>query len=317
MAEARLTVSVPKLCIGAAPLGSAPGVYGYGVDAQQAMDTVRAVLQGPIPFLDTSRNYGLGRSEQRIGRVIRELGGLPPGFIMATKLDRDMETGRFDAVRARRSLDESLAALGLDRVQILHLHDPEYAGDLTEITRSGGAMDELFRIKEEGLVDAVGLAMGKLDLMADLLFDWPFDALITHNRFTLVNRSAEPLITQAHEKGIAVFNAAPYAGGVFAKGTAALRRYVYQEASEADLEPVRAVERICEEHDVPPGAVALQFSTRDPRVTSTICGVSRPERIAQTVEWADWRIPDEAWEEIMALPFSDRDPEATRVVTPD
>lgn len=317
MTGSRLTTSVPKLCVGAAPLGSAPGVYGYEVDRERALETLRATFRGGIPFLDTSRNYGLGRSEERIGTVIREIGGLPSGFILSTKLDRNMETGRFDADQARRSFEQSLSALGLDRVSILHLHDPEYAADLTEITRPGGAMDALFRIKEEGLVDAVGLAMGKLDLMAALLFDWPFDTLITHNRFTLVNRSAEPLIDEAHRRGIAVFNAAPYAGGVFAKGADATRRYVYQEASDAQLEPVRAVERICSQYGVPPAAAALQFSTRDPRVTSTICGMSRPDRIQQTLEWASWDIPDAAWEAILALPHTDVDPEADRVVTPD
>lgn len=315
--EGRLGFDVPKLCFGAAPLGGAPATYGYGVDEDQAMETVRAIFDGPVPFLDVSRNYGLGRSEQRIGKVIREHGGLPDGFVVSTKLDRDMETGRFDADRARRSLEESLDALGLDRVHILHLHDPEYAADLSEVIRSGGAIDELFRIKEEGLADAVGLAMGKIDLMNDLLFDWPFDALITHNRFTLVNRQAEAVIDRAHELGIAVLNAAPYAGGVFAKGTQASRRYVYQEVSDAALEPVRAVERICARHEVPTGAAALQFSTRDPRVTSTICGVSRPERVAQTAEWANWPIPDAAWDELLALPFSSGDPEEDRVFSPE
>jgi D-threo-aldose 1-dehydrogenase len=63
---------------------------------------VRAVFDGPVNFLDTSRNYGFGRSEERIGEVIRERGGLPPGFVISTKLDRDMETSRFDGARARR-----------------------------------------------------------------------------------------------------------------------------------------------------------------------------------------------------------------------
>lgn len=83
--------------------------------------------------LDTANSYGLGRSEERIGAVIRERGGLPNGFVLSTKLDRDAESGRFDGARARRSLKESLERLGLDRVQILHLHNPEHARNLGEI----------------------------------------------------------------------------------------------------------------------------------------------------------------------------------------
>ena len=148
-----------------------------------------------------------------------------------------------------------------------------------------------------------------------ILRDWDFDALITHNRFTLVNRNAEPMIAYAHSKGIAVLNAAPYASGVLAKGSSSYPRYVYQMASDEMLAPIRKVEAICVKHKIPPGAAALQFSMRDARITSTICGISKPERVAQTMEWATWPIPIEAWEELMSLPFSVADPEASRQYT--
>ena len=84
----------------------------------------------------------------------------------------------------------------------------------------------------------------------------------------------------------------------------------------AVLEPVRRVEAVCARHGIPPGAAALQFSLRDPRIASTICGVSKPERLAETRAWADWPISAEAWDELLALPFSSDDPETTRVYTP-
>ena len=211
--------------------------------------------------------------------------------MLATKLDRNPDTNRFDAASMRRSLETSLAALGVDRVGLLHLHDPEYAADLDEVTKPGGGIAELYKMKEEGLCDAVGLAAGRVDVMMPILERFDFDAMITHNRFTLVNRNAEAMIDYAAGKGIAVINAAPFAGGVFAKGSAASPRYVYQEANEAMLQPVRAVEAICARHGVPPGAVALQFSMRDPRITSTICGVGRPEEVTGVAEWANWPIP--------------------------
>ena len=77
---------VPNLCFGASSLGDMPDTYGYGVSEAQAYDTVRAIFDGPVNFLDTSNNYGFGRSETRIGHVIRERGGLPDGFVLATKL---------------------------------------------------------------------------------------------------------------------------------------------------------------------------------------------------------------------------------------
>ena len=207
-------VSIPPISFGTSALGDMPNTYGYGVDAERAHATIRRVLEGPLPFLDTSRNYGSGRSEARIGEVLRELGGLPDGAVLSTKLDRDPDTGRFDAGVARRSLEASLAALGLERVQILHLHDPEHAADLDEVTRPGGALDELRKIRDEGLCDAIGLAAGDVEVMRPILADDAFDVLITHNRFTLVNRNAEGLMDLARERGVAVMNAAPWAGGV-------------------------------------------------------------------------------------------------------
>jgi len=194
----------------------------------------------------------------------------------------------------------------------LHLHDPEHSRSLEEATARDGALGELFRMKEEGLVKAVGLAAGPVNMMTPLLRAWDFDALITHNRFTLANRNAEAMLDLAQSRGIAVLNAAPYAGGVLAKGSTEYPRYVYQEASAATLDPIRRIEAICARHGVPPGAAALQFSMRDPRVAATICGVSKPERVKQTIEWARFPIPDAVWEELKAAPFSRDDPEATR-----
>lgn len=303
---------VSKIGFGTSALGDMPETYGYGVSEDRAKQAIHAIFDSPVNLIDTSRNYGLGRSEERIGAVIRERGGLPPGFLISTKLDRNSETNRFDAAQARRSLEASLTALGLDRIDILHLHDPEYAASLDQVTGRGGALSELFKMKEEGLVRAVGLAAGRVDVMMPILRDWEFDVLITHNRFTLANRNAQAMIDFATARNIAVFNAAPYASGILAKGPNEYPRYAYQEASSEVLNPIRRIEAICERHRIPLGAAALQFSLRDARITSTICGVSRPERIGQTVEWANWDIPDAVWEELLALPFATDDPEATR-----
>ena len=316
IALGRTGLQVSRLCFGLAPIGDMPDTYGHSVGLERAHATVRAVFDSPFNFLDTSRNYGMGRSEERIGDVIRERGGIPDGFVISTKLDRDMDTLRFDGARARQSLEQSLKTLGVDKVQLLHLHDPEYASPLTDVTAPDGALATLFRMKEEGLADAVGLAAGRVDIMMPMLRDWDFDALITHNRFTLVNRNAQEMMDLAMERGIAVLNAAPYCGGVLAKGSATLKRYVYQDASPEALAPVARIEEICARHNIPPGAAALQFSMRDPRVVSTIIGISKPERIQESAEWARYPIPQTAWDDLMALPFDSGDPEATRVYSP-
>ncbi|MEM9222691.1 MAG: aldo/keto reductase [Pseudomonadota bacterium] len=309
-------IAVTPLCFGTSGLGSMPDTYGYAVDDERAHATINAIFDGPVNFLDTSRNYGFGRSEERVGDVIRARGGIPEGFVLCTKVDRNMETRRLDAGRTRESFEESLKALSVERVQILHLHDPEHCANLDDITRPGGALDELFKIKEEGLADAVGLAMGKIEIMFPMVRDRPFDCIINHNRFTLLNREADELFSHCAANNIAVFNAAPFAGGVLAKGSDQMKRVTYMEADDDALAPVRAVERVCAEHDIAPGAAALQFSLRDPRVASTIVGVSKPERVHETLAWAEATISDDAWDALGKLPYSSTDPEANRVYRP-
>ena len=309
-------LAVTSIGFGSSGLGNMPDTYGYEVSAAQARATVEAIFDGPANLLDTSNNYGFGRSEARIGDVIRERGGLPEGFVLSSKLDRDMETGRFDADRARASLEESLDRLALDRIPLLHLHDPEHARDLAEITGAGGALDTLFRMKEQGLAQAVGLAMGNLDIMRPILRDYPFDALISHNRWTVVNQSAGRMFEEAAARGIAILNAAPYAGGVLAKGSETMPRVTYQPATAETLAPIQEIEALCARHGASPGAFALQFSMRSRHVTSTVAGVSKPERVAQTLAWASEKLPDAIWTEFAEFSPSMDDPEANRDYRP-
>ena len=130
------------------------------------------------------------------------------------------------------------------------------------------------------------------------------------------NRSASEVFDFAHSQGIAVLNAAPYASGVLAKGSAKMPLITYQLADDDALKPVRAIEAICARYDVAPGAVALQLSMNDKRITSAIVGVSKPERINETLEWASADIPQAMWDEINELAYSTDDPEANREYKP-
>jgi D-threo-aldose 1-dehydrogenase len=117
-------------------------------------------------------------------------------------------------------------------------------------------------------------------------------------------------------RGIAVLNAAPFAGGILAKGSGSLRRITYQEADDAALSRVQDIEQICASHDVATGAAALQFSLRDVRIASTVVGVSNPERVKQALDWAAEGIADRVFEELSMVEFSTLDPEADRQYSP-
>ena len=118
---------VGAICVGCAPLGDMPEAFTYSVGEERACETVRAILDSPITFLDTAASYGNGESERRIGLVLRERGGLPDGVVLATKADRDLQTGDFSGDQIRRSVERSLRLLGVDRLQLVYLHDPEFS----------------------------------------------------------------------------------------------------------------------------------------------------------------------------------------------
>ncbi|MBA2618422.1 MAG: aldo/keto reductase [Rubrobacter sp.] len=293
-------LSVSPLCIGCAPLGDMPETFEYGVDEERALRTLEAVFESPVNFLDTAASYGDGESERRIGEVLKRRGGLPEGVVLATKADRDLQTGEFSGDQMRRSVERSLKLLGLDRLQIVYLHDPEHES-FEHIMAPGGPVEVLFELRDEGIVKHLGVAGGPIELMIRYVETSLFEAAITHNRYTLLDRSAEPLLDVAAERGVALSNAAPYGSGILAKGPDIYARYEYQEAPEEMIEKVRRMQEACRELGVPLAAAALQFSMRDPRIVSTVVGMSRPERVGQTLELAAQPIPDELWERLDRL----------------
>jgi D-threo-aldose 1-dehydrogenase len=299
-------LSVTPLCIGTSPLGSFPAQYGYEVGADQAVATITRVLQGPINFIDTSNNYGDGESERRIGKAIAAAGGLPEEFVLATKVDPLPGSDDFSGARVRASVSESLQRLGLDRLQLVYLHDPERI-TFEEATAPDGPVAALVQLREEGVIQHLGVAGGPIDLERKYVGLGVFDAVISHNRYTLVDQSATPLIEDAASSGVAFVNAAPYGGGMLVRGPDKVPTYCYQPASETTLKRVGEMQRVCEERQVPLAAAALQFSMRDPRVTSTIVGMSSPQRIEQTLQLAEWPIDDDLWSTLAHLAAPGRD----------
>lgn len=292
-------LAVTPVCIGCAPLGDMPATFKYSVSEEQALATLRAVFGGPFNFLDTAASYGDGESERRIGLALREIGGLPADVVLGTKADRDLASGDFSGDQMKRSVERSLRLLGLDRLQLVYLHDPELTTFEAAMAR-GGPADVLLRLKAEGVIAHVGVAGGPIDLMIRYVETGAFEAVITHNRYTLIDRSAEPLLEAASRRGLGISNAAPYGSGILAKGADQYPRYMYGQATDAQLAQVRRIEAVCRRHAVPLAAAALQFSLRDPRVSATIIGMSKPERIAETAALASHPVPPALWAEIDA-----------------
>ncbi len=290
-------LSVSSVCIGTSPLGSIPRLYGYEVAADQAIATVRAALHGPFNFIDTSNAYGDGESERRIGEALKDAGGLPEDFVLATKVDPDPETGDFSGDRVRASLEESLERLGVDRLQLLYLHDPERIS-FAEATSAQGAVPALVALKEQGLVDHIGVAGGPIDVLMDYVNTGVFEVVLTHNRYTLIDQTAGPLLREAARRGIGVVNAAPYGGGMLVKGPQVQPVYAYRRDEEATRQKALRMQALCEGFGVPLAAAALQFSVREPLIASTAVGVSSADRIEQTRRLLEHEVPEALWQQL-------------------
>ena len=124
----------------------------------------------------------------------------------------------------------------------MHLHDPENIS-FEEGIAPDGPLEAMRALQEEGVIAHLGVAGGPIDLMQRYIRTGAFAAVLTHNRYTLVDTSAEPLIAEAQERGVAVLNAAPFGGGVLAGGRASEGTYAYRDAAPEELARIEAIQR--------------------------------------------------------------------------
>lgn len=301
----RTNLEVTKICAGGASLGGMP-YGGYRVSESQAIETLIHIFDSPIKFLDTALLYE--ESELRIGKAIKEFGGLPKNFVIATKADRNPDTGDFSAEQVMRSIEKSLKLLGIGSLPVVYLHDPEHSSLIFEqIMSIQGAVNQLQKLKEKGLIEHIGISGGPIDMMIDYVNSGVFEAVITHNRYTLLNRLAEPLIDKASQLGLAVVNAAIYSGGILAKGLHAYPYYYYQRINEDIANKVKLLEHLCGKYQVPLAAAGIQFSLRNPRITSTVIGMSSPKEVDENLALAEVEIPESLWSELADLPTDTHD----------
>lgn len=280
-------IEVSALALGTSPMGHTRGADGY----RSAIDTVKTALSKSITVIDTANGYGAGESERRVGAALRELGGLPRGALVVTKVDpKGLD---YSGERVRQSVRESKERLGLDSLPLVHLHDPE-GHDFAAMTGPGGAVEALVRLREEGEIGLIGLAGGPIPLMRRYLALDNFDALLVHNRWTLVDRSAAPILAEARAKGVAVINAAVYGGGILVD-PARFETYAYQPVKPEVRQAIDALTDLCSRSNVGLSAAALQFSLRDPQFAFTVVGMSAPARVERILAAAAVDIPDEFW----------------------
>ena len=302
---------VTRLGLGGAPLG---GLF-EGVSEEDAAATVQAAYQAGVRFFDTAPFYGHGRSEARLGQYLRP--HPRDEFVLASKVGRILvptdpahledhryrETLLFNPVfdfsqeGVLRSFEASLERLGLERIDILHLHDPDeyYREALSE------AFPTLARLREQGLIRAIGAGMNQWEMLARFAREADFDCFLLAGRYTLLDQSALPdLLPICLARKISIILGGPYNSGILASGSRGRGHYNYEAVPPEVLEKTRRIEAVCERHGVPLKAAALQFPLGHPAVAAVIPGARSEAEVDENVAMLRHRIPGDLWQELRA-----------------
>lgn len=294
--------------------GASLGNLFRAVDDAQATATLETVWDLGIRSFDTSPHYGLGLSERRIGEF---LSGRPRDeFLISTKVGRLLEptperasepddtwfvvpaTARrqwdYSADGIRRSLDDSLARLGLDRVDILYLHDPEQYGNPGDIP---GALDALAGLRDQGVVRAVGVGTSDVGILRAALERSDVDLLMVSNRYTLLDSPAKAELSErCAETGVGIVNVGVFNSGILATPEPSPdAHFEYGPVPPAMLAKARHLAEVCAAHGVELPAAALQYSLRDAAVRTVVVGSADPAEMRSNVARMAVEIPAALW----------------------
>ena len=306
----RSSASVTALSFGAAAIGN---LYTAVTEAE-ARATVDAAWDNGIRAFDTAPHYGVGLSEQRLGAALRQ--HPRETYSISTKVGRILEPAAdphgddrangfavpaihrrrwdFSADGVRRSLDESLRRLGLDRVDIVYLHDPD---DHAEQALAE-AYPALEKLRSEGVVGAIGVGMNQSALPARFVRETDIDAVLLAGRYTLLEQTGlDDLLPIAAERGVAVVLGGVFNSGILADPHAAAT-FDYGAVPDEILSRAQRMHQICQQHGVHLRAAALQFPTGHPAVVSILLGARSSEEVRGAVADAIAPVPARLWSDL-------------------
>jgi len=287
---------------------------------EEAWAILDAAWESGIRYYDTAPHYGLGLSERRLGAFLRtkprhefvistkagrllrpnpdDDGGLDlaADFHVPTTLRREWDFSE-DGIRA--SLDESLERLGLDRVDVLYLHDPE-RHDLDLALRE--AFPALEKLRDEGAVEAIGIGSMVSEALAAAVESADLDLIMIAGRYTLLEQpAADAVLPACRAKGTGVVAASVFNSGLLAKDEPSRDdRYEYGRMPEPLWDRLQAILAVCRAHDVPLPGSAVQFALRAPAGRAFVVGGSRAEQLRRNAELMAIDIPAALWDALSA-----------------
>jgi D-threo-aldose 1-dehydrogenase len=295
--------------LGTAPLGN---LYSSVTDGE-AHEAIDAAWAAGIRFFDTAPHYGLGLAERRLGAA---LAARPRAeYVVCTKVGRllranprptgsDLSTGGFavsdDLTRVldysadgvKRSLDESLTRLGLDRVDIVVVHDPDdFEQQAVEET-----LPALLRLRDEGVITAVGVGMNQWQAPLRMIRAVDIDVVMVAGRWTLLDRSAAPLLEECAARGVSVLAAAPYNSGLLAREKPDEHAHFdYGAVPRPMLHRARDAARLAQQHGLTLPQLAIQFPLRHPAVAAVVAGCASAQEVHDAVSRLTAHVDDADW----------------------
>lgn len=301
-------VKVTKLGLGGAPFGSMP----LNEAEQSSVESIDKGLELGIAYFDTAPLYGAGKSERyyaaglagverdsyvlstKVGRVLNPVDAAPGQDIYRALPQMDVV---FDFSRdgVLRSFEESLKRLELDRIDIALIHDPDDFHDQAV----NEAFPALAELRSQGVIGAIGAGMNFCEPLSQFGREADFDCFLLAGRYTLLDHSGlDDLLPLCEEKGMSIILGGPYNSGVLASDLGEGTTYFYQSTPPEVLESARKIKAVCDRHDVPLKAAALQFGLAHPAVAATIPGAVSSDEVQENFDMVGYPIPADLWAEL-------------------
>ena len=300
----RTGLHVTRLGLGGVALSGVPPATDPHLQSpeSEAVSLIRRSLGLGLNYLDTAPMYGVGHSERRYGQALQ---GIPRDrYVLSTKVGRVLRpdaagqmTWAFDFSRegARASFESSLERLGIDRVDIVFVHDPDqyYQAALA------GAFPVLRELRADGRIRAIGAGMNQWQMELAFAREGYNDCFLLAGRYTLLDQTALPeFLPYCLEHRISVVAGGPYNSGILAVGPRSGATFNYRAAPPEMMDKAARIAEVCERHQVPLKAAALQFILAHPAIASVIPGARSVAEVEENARMVELTIPDQLWAEL-------------------
>ncbi|MFM8745186.1 MAG: aldo/keto reductase [Aestuariivirga sp.] len=315
----RVGFDITDMGFGAAPIGN----FLRPIPEQEAAAMIDRAWDAGMRYFDTAPYYGNGLSELRLGHYLR----WKPrrDYVISSKVGRVLTAARREdidfkpwvdgaAFKSRfdysydgtmRSFEDSLQRLGLEHIDILFIHDADVFTHGPEMQKvyfrqaMDGCYRALVKLREQGLVKAIGVGVNNWEVMLDFMKAGDFDTLLVAGRYTLLEQEPlDELLPLCERRGTALVIGGGFNGGILATGAVTGAKWNYAPAPAPVMEKVRKIEAVCKRHHVPLAAAALQFLLAHPAVASHVPGTRTVEQMNQNLALVAHPIPKAFWQEL-------------------